>query len=1043
MRPWPRSRFFLAPLMSALTFAACGDDGAGEQQFESTEQFGSVQVILNEPFCDVCDSTDKSFLLARSPVLHKVVKLIDGAKNTLDVAQFTFSQRPIADAILRAHQRGVVVRLAMDDAQDKSGTRSSELKAAGVNVRFVNGSSGGYMHAKFLVVDGETALTGSNNFSSTGVSINEENTIVLRGKNDPRLQGMRCHFEAIWADDSSKVAACSNAVAAFAPSSTARNLVRDQLQAATESIDVIMHHLTLDDTIDELIEAVEQRGVAVRVLVNEADAADYTGGDWDRLLSKGGQIRFKRGNSSTFQLLHHKLAIIDGRILVNGSGNWSAGGFFKNYENFILYEEPHVLARFRSMYHRLWNWSFDAPGATETAAQQHARTTSHFFGNLHGHFPAAANGVELDDGKAIVLDDAGVEHPVTIPENLREAAAFAYEHARQQGGLDFMALTPHCRDDLAGDTDGNMSVSGYAELRTAAANASDSGFLALAGMEWSSNSSGNHVGLLGSSEITKIERGRFDQFYGDFLQGRARSGERPFVMLNHPRTFRNDETSLKGSWDIVYGVNLLDIPSNGERSKKFNDYGLDDFAPLNQQRDSWLAGDALPDPAVVDATWETILDNAGDHIRLMEVTLNRGNEFGSHTPHNPSIVPSDEDPEVFERRTKVHTDYDYFLTRGFRIAPIASHDNHYANWGTGHTSRTVALGSSLNTRTFLDAVEFREIYASEDENLAIQFYAEQRSPMGSEHRTSQGTVDAQLWLGDPDYDGLFAVRVYQGKVGEDGVVIRQELPGMSAGWHDLSISVPDVAVHFVYLEIHEVDTDRMAWSSPIWINHLSELPDEDDDPGGDDPGGDDPGGDDPGGDDPGGDDPGGDDPGADPSGHIVINEVDYDQPDNDTGEFVELFNTSSETIDLTNLVLVGINGKNDTEYLRIDLGQAGTLAPGQYLVVGTTGVLANLPSGAASIAFPNSSNNIQNGGSDALGIVDLSSGELLDALSYEGGLTTGTVTGIGSFTFVEGTPTDVVDNAAKSLCRTPNGSDTGDAATDWIAATPSPGLANL
>ena len=53
--------------------------------------------------------------------------------------------------------------------------------------------------------------------------------------------------------------------------------------------------------------------------------------------------------------------------------------------------------------------------------------------------------------------------------------------------------------------------------------------------------------------------------------------------------------------------------------------------------------------------------------------VNRGNEFGSETPQNPSVVPSKEDPLVMERRTKVHTDYDYFLTRTLDNAVILSY----------------------------------------------------------------------------------------------------------------------------------------------------------------------------------------------------------------------------------------------------------------------------------------------------------------------------------------------------------------------------------
>ena len=45
------------------------------------------------------------------------------------------------------------------------------------------------------------------------------------------------------------------------------------------------------------------------------------------------------------------------------------------------------------------------------------------------------------------------------------------------------------------------------------------GCLALAGMEWSTNSSGNHLNVLGSSELAKVPRGEFRQLYDDFLPG--------------------------------------------------------------------------------------------------------------------------------------------------------------------------------------------------------------------------------------------------------------------------------------------------------------------------------------------------------------------------------------------------------------------------------------------------------------------------------------------------------------------------------------------
>ena len=94
-------------------------------------------------------------------------------------------------------------------------------------------------------------------------------------------------------------------------------------------------------------------------------------------------------------------------------------------------------------------------------------------------------------------------------------ANYAFDYAKQKGGLDFMALSPHCREHVENDTEANMTREGYAQLREVAAERSDDAFLGIASMEWSTNSTGNHVNILGSSELTKMQRGRFDELYGD------------------------------------------------------------------------------------------------------------------------------------------------------------------------------------------------------------------------------------------------------------------------------------------------------------------------------------------------------------------------------------------------------------------------------------------------------------------------------------------------------------------------------------------------
>jgi vibriolysin len=185
-----------------------------------------------------------------------------------------------------------------------------------------------------------------------------------------------------------------------------------------------------------------------------------------------------------------------------------------------------------------------------------------------------------------------------------------------------------------------------------------------------------------------------------------------------------------------------------------------------------------------------------------------------------------------------------------------------------------------------------------------------------------------------------------------------------------------------------------------------------------------------------------------PDGHLVINEIDYNQAGAlDTGEFIEIYNGTGAPADLSTISLLLINGGNNAIYHSVFLGPAGTLQPGQYLVVGANGVA--VPPGALKINFSNGQENrIQNGAPDGALLFDNATGAIIDAFSYEGSITAASIPGVGAVSLVEGTPlpATVVDSnkVPRSLGRFLNGTDTDNAATDWAAtSTPTPGSLNV
>jgi hypothetical protein len=181
-----------------------------------------------------------------------------------------------------------------------------------------------------------------------------------------------------------------------------------------------------------------------------------------------------------------------------------------------------------------------------------------------------------------------------------------------------------------------------------------------------------------------------------------------------------------------------------------------------------------------------------------------------------------------------------------------------------------------------------------------------------------------------------------------------------------------------------------------------------------------------------------------PTGHLVINEVDYDQPGADNAEFVEIYNGTGVTVSLASLTLVLVNGATNQEYMSIPLAPAGDLPDGQYLVVCSRMVTVDV---AALKLVGFGMNAIQNGAPDGVALVDSVQHKVLDALSYAGSITAATLTDVtGPVNLVEGTPTPVLDSATAngSLVRKPNGHDSDNAAADWaFSPTPTPGAANV
>ncbi|MDI6655267.1 MAG: phospholipase D family protein [Candidatus Hydrothermarchaeota archaeon] len=153
-----RLKIFLA----CIVFAAGFYSGGIVHPFHQTKPAANAYEVY---FCpeDACSS--------------QIIGQIDRAQSYIYVAMYSFTLDSIADALIRARNRGVDVKVVMEKSQIGRGSEYGRLKNAGIDVRLDKNSD--YMHNKFMVVDGKLITTGSFNWSLHADTKNDENLLIL------------------------------------------------------------------------------------------------------------------------------------------------------------------------------------------------------------------------------------------------------------------------------------------------------------------------------------------------------------------------------------------------------------------------------------------------------------------------------------------------------------------------------------------------------------------------------------------------------------------------------------------------------------------------------------------------------------------------------------------------------------------------------------------------------------------------------------------------------------------------------------------------
>lgn len=111
--------------------------------------------------------------------LSRLIAQIDGAKKKMRIAMFTLTHPEIAEALLRAQKRGVAVSIAIDAFTARGASKKTiiRLEKEGINIFLSQGRE--LLHHKWAVIDEETLVMGSANWTKAAFNRNRDFLLFL------------------------------------------------------------------------------------------------------------------------------------------------------------------------------------------------------------------------------------------------------------------------------------------------------------------------------------------------------------------------------------------------------------------------------------------------------------------------------------------------------------------------------------------------------------------------------------------------------------------------------------------------------------------------------------------------------------------------------------------------------------------------------------------------------------------------------------------------------------------------------------------------
>jgi cardiolipin synthase A/B len=312
--------------------------------------------------------------------LDDLVAAIDAATDTVHICFYIWlndaAGTGVAEAVIRASQRGVTVRVLVDDLGSRALIRSDlwqRMDAAGVRLNRALPLGNPFIslifqrldlrnHRKVVVIDNRITWCGSRNCADAAFAVKARFAPwvdVLLHFEGPIVRQMQAVFLQDWMlyadEDLAHLLEVAHPVRsdgftaqviATGPDQSRTSLsdtMCAMIYAAIDRITVTTPYFVPDQPTQAALCAAAIRGVSVTMILPERNDSRFVGAasesHYDELLAAGIRIMaFRPG------LLHAKILTVDGHLALIGSTNMDRRSFNLNYENGILFDDVAMTA---------------------------------------------------------------------------------------------------------------------------------------------------------------------------------------------------------------------------------------------------------------------------------------------------------------------------------------------------------------------------------------------------------------------------------------------------------------------------------------------------------------------------------------------------------------------------------------------------------------------------------------------------------------------------------------------------------------------------